>query len=255
MKKEVLEKFLLSINEWDLEDKEKVILIRKKFLEFFPEFKDGYFVKQENPYHIYNVGDHTLYSIARAEKNIYVRVALAMHDIGKPICKTIDEKGIAHFYGHPAKSAKIAEKILRKYNYNEEESDLILKLILEHDRQIDKKSSIRKLLNKMSVEEIELLLEVKIGDANGQNPEFLESSLSRVENIREKLAEVKKELEEFKISDLDIKGEDLIKLGIEEGKEIGRILSILLSEVKANPNINNKEDLIKLSQGLKGSNE
>ena len=255
MKKEILEKFLLSINEWDLEDKENAILIRKKFLEFFPEFKDGYFVKQENPYHIYNVGDHTLYSIARAEKNIYVRVALSMHDIGKPICKTIDERGIAHFYKHPIKSMYMAKTILEKFQYNNYDKEIILKLIKNHDRDINRKSSLRKLFKEMNEDEIFLLLKVKEGDAKAQNPIYLNESLKIINSIKEKLMEIKKENQELKVSDLRINGDDLINIGIKEGKEIGRVLSILLSEVKANPNINNKEDLIKLSEELKGSNE
>lgn len=246
MTKDNLEKFLLSIDKKELD--ENMIFYRSEFLKYFPGFREGYYTKQEHPYHIYTVGDHTLYTIASSKKDRIVRVALAMHDMGKPESKTIDDKGIAHFYGHPLKSAKIAEKILKNYNYNEEDSQLILKLIIDHDRQIGKKSSIKRLLNKMTFDEILLLLEIKVGDANGQNPEYLQDSLSKIEEIREKLMEVKKECEEFKISDLDIKGEDLIKLGIKESKDIGIILNVLVEAVKKDMTLNSKYILIKLSE-------
>lgn len=248
MIKEDLEKFLLSIDKKDLD--ENIVYYRSIFLKYFPEFREGYYTKQEHPYHIYTVGDHTMYAIANSKKDRIVRVALAMHDMGKPICKTIDEKGIAHFYGHPRKSAKIAEKILEKYKYNDDDFKLILKLICEHDRQIEKKSSIRKLLKRMTIEEIELLLEVKIGDANGQNPDFLKSSLFRVESIREKLQEVKKEIEDINVMDLDINGEDLIKLGVKKGKDIGIILNILVEVIKNDITLNNKCTLMKITEYL-----
>ena len=48
----------------------------------------------------------------------------------------------------------------------------------------------------------------------------------------------------FLIKDLAVNGEDLIRLGIKEGKEIGELLKQLLELVIENPDQNNKESLL-----------
>lgn len=52
------------------------------------------------------------------------------------------------------------------------------------------------------------------------------------------------------IKDLDINGHDLMKLGINQGKEIGIMLNKLLDIILENPNLNNKEDLIKIVESI-----
>lgn len=47
------------------------------------------------------------------------------------------------------------------------------------------------------------------------------------------------------LADLDLKGEDLIALGVPKGKQIGELLNKCLDEVLKNPQINNKDYLIK----------
>ena len=43
---------------------------------------------------------------------------MLLHDIGKPVCKSTDEKGVDHFYGHPVVSAKLADQILRALKFD-----------------------------------------------------------------------------------------------------------------------------------------
>lgn len=52
------------------------------------------------------------------------------------------------------------------------------------------------------------------------------------------------------IKDLDINGYDLMELGINQGKEIGIMLNKLLNIILENPNLNNKEDLIKIVESI-----
>ena len=47
----------------------------------------------------------------------------------------------------------------------------------------------------------------------------------------------------LKVSDLKITGDDLMKMGIPKGPEIGRILNMLLEKVLDDPSINTKEKL------------
>ena len=51
-------------------------------------------------------------SQVRGEKTL--RLAMLLHDMGKPQTKTTDEKGVDHFHGHAQVSAKLAKGILRR---------------------------------------------------------------------------------------------------------------------------------------------
>ena len=51
--------------------------------------------------------------------DLILRLTMFLHDIGKPSCKSTDEKGIDHFYGHLVVSAKLTDEMLRalKFDY------------------------------------------------------------------------------------------------------------------------------------------
>ena len=73
-----------------------------------PEFDRCMETPQNNPHHIYNVGEHTMCALMQARPDRILRTAILLHDVGKPLCRSTDEKGIDHFYGHPEAGAKIA---------------------------------------------------------------------------------------------------------------------------------------------------
>lgn len=58
---------------------------------------------QQNPHHTYTLGGHMLKAYDWAIINNYeapTKIAAAYHDVGKYYTKNIDDKGIAHYYGH-----------------------------------------------------------------------------------------------------------------------------------------------------------
>lgn len=58
---------------------------------------------QQNPHHEYSLGGHMLKAYDWAVINNYdtpIRIAAAYHDVGKYYTKTVDDKGVAHYYGH-----------------------------------------------------------------------------------------------------------------------------------------------------------
>ena len=67
-------------------------------------------------------------------------------------------------------------------------------------------------------------------------------------SIESKLDLILEQNECFSLKDLKINGRELIELGFNKGKEIGEILNYLLEKVIENPDLNNKEQLIKLAK-------
>ena len=57
-----------------------------------PEIKQCIGFQQNNPHHNRNVWDHTLFAVSVAPKDIYTRLALLYHDIGKPLCYSRSEE-------------------------------------------------------------------------------------------------------------------------------------------------------------------
>lgn len=64
---------------------------------------------QRNPHHCYDVWEHTLHAMEAAPPTPLLRWTVLFHDMGKPECFALDEKGIGHFMGHGVVSRRIAE--------------------------------------------------------------------------------------------------------------------------------------------------
>lgn len=65
-----------------------------------PEMEPCIGFEQNNKYHQYTVYEHIAHAVANYKgTDVSVKVALLLHDIGKPQCYTEDENG-GHFHGH-----------------------------------------------------------------------------------------------------------------------------------------------------------
>ncbi|MFY9422912.1 MAG: HD domain-containing protein [Bacilli bacterium] len=219
-----------------------------KLLKYtIPELDECFWTNQDNPYHCYSVGKHLVHSVKAVENKLYLKLTMLLHDIGKPQCKTIDEQGIGHFYGHAVISSKMAVDILRRMKYDSCTIMKVKVLILYHDAEIqDTKKSIKKWLNKIGEDMFRDLLKVREADIKAQSPNYYQERHDKLERVKVLLDEVIKDKECFSRKDLAINGFDLIKLGITEGKDIGKILDILVNHVIENPNSNNKKELISI---------
>ena len=150
-----------------------------------------YETEQNNPHHIYNVGNHidAVVAYIPADKRDEIVVMAAMlHDIGKPDVKETKADGTDRFVGHAKRSAEIAAQILDEIDMTEEEKQAIL-WIVEHHEVGDpvKAKTVRKWLNEVTKETIERLFVLRIADIEGQS-DYQKS---------EKLAVVKTNLETF----------------------------------------------------------
>ena len=67
-------------------------------------------------------------------------------------------------------------------------------------------------------------------------------------NIENSLSEILTKRECFTLKDLELNGKDLIVLGFNKGKEIGETLNYLLNVVIEKPELNKKNELIRLAR-------
>lgn len=242
--REELTKMLISDNPQKLE-----LMHEAGILEIvLPEFELCMITSQNNPYHIYNVGKHTLEAVKNVEKDSILRWTMLLHDIAKPLCKTTDEKGIDHFLGHQKKGALIGKEIMRNLRFDSKSSSMIERLIKWHDREILlNEKAVRRAIISVGEDIFSMLLNVKDADAKASNPIFMDNRLNNISIIRDIYDKIKIGNHCISIRDLAIDGEDLKGAGIKQGKEIGIILSRLLDIVVENPDKNNKDVLIEFA--------
>lgn len=197
-----------------------------------PEISDTIGFQQHNPHHSYDVFEHTLRALEAVDSDLILRTTMLFHDIAKPRCFTLDDKGIGHFYGHPGVSAEMARNILQRMRFPTSEIRAITELIANHDRKFDiSKAGVLHVLNFLGEEQFRRLLKVKKADITAQNPEYLQKNLSTVQKIESILDELISENSCFSLDALAVNGDDLIRAGIPEGKQVGSLLHQLLGLV------------------------
>ncbi len=237
-----LKKLLLGDNVFSvlMEYKEVICAV-------IPELSACVDFEQNNPHHIYTVYEHIAKTVEAAPKDISLRLCMLLHDIAKPEAYTVDEKGVGHFYGHPAMSERMAYSILKRLKADGETVKKVCFLIKHHDtRPSATRKSLRKYLSKVGYEGARALLDVRRADLSGQSPEYFDQFeyLSESERI---IDDLENEGACISTEGLCVKGKDLIDIGIPEGKAVGETLAYLLEKVVREEIPNEKDSLLKLA--------
>ncbi len=213
-----------------------------------PEVDRCFYVTQNHPYHIHNVGDHSLAVLENTPKKLTLRLSALLHDVGKPDKKTTDEAGIDHFIGHGAVSEALSRDIFARLRFDNKTKDAALLLIREHDRQFAlTKKSIRRAMSLVGKDVFSDLLALQRADSLGQNPVCHGDRLPWLDAAMVLYEEICADSDALTVADLAIGGADLISLGY-KGKEIGEKLALALNLVLDDPTKNQKEILLKKIQ-------
>ncbi len=145
-------------------------------LEIIPEIKPMIKFPHNHPHHHLDVWEHTKLALSLSKNDIDVRLALLLHDIGKP--ESYQDEEVRHFHGHAKVSSDMSKIILKRLGFNDEYIKKISKLIELHDTEITK-------------EDIEedydftlTRLEVQRCDALAHNPKYLEKRINYLEKVK-----------------------------------------------------------------------
>lgn len=210
-----------------------------------PELQKAVGFNQQNPHHHKDIFEHTLAVVENCPRELNLKVAALLHDIAKPICFTIDEDGIGHFYGHDKKGVILSAQILRRLKFDNESISKITLLVKEHMNVLEKPTdaSVKRLINRVGVELVRDLFALQRADALGSH--FPEMRLEEIDRVEEKTMAILEAKVPLSISELAINGGDLMsEFSLRPGKEIGGMLKFLLEKVLENPQVNSKERLL-----------
>ncbi len=222
-----------------------------KLLQYIlPELTEGYGIEQ-NHHHIYTIFDHNLLSLKHCPSDDYlVRLAALFHDIGKTKAKKIIN-GQATFYNHEYISAKLTNKIMTRLHFSNQEIDRVVNLVRNHMFYYNvgevTEASVRRLIAKTGEQNLADLIDLRIADRLGSGTAKAKPyKLRHLEYMFDKVRH-----DPVSVKMLKINGTDLMtKFKLKPGPQIGTILDIILADVIDNPQLNDKDALLKLAQPL-----
>lgn len=234
-----------------------------------PELDKMLATPQNNPHHKDNVGIHCIESVSilnnqMADMEEYQELfddkklhsilcwTMLLHDVGKPDAKSTDEEGIDHFIMHPVKGADLAEQVLRRLKFDNHTITLATHLIKWHDYRPELKAkAVRKAMNKVGQEYMDILFAVQYADAMAQSEYQQEEKLDKIKKAKEICHEVMEKQQCTNLKQLAVTGKDLIAAGFVPGKQLGEVLANLLELVIEEPECNTKEILLMKAENYK----
>ncbi len=221
---------------------------------FLPEVMEGYGIDQ-NEYHKYTVYYHNLYSCDNGPKDQpLVRLAALFHDIGKPRAKNYALKvGNGNvFYNHEIIGERMAQKILRRLKFSNQEIAFITKLIHLHMFYYTTdwtNGAVRRFLRNCAGDPVFLNHLFRLRQADRLGSGMRGGTAEILKQFKKRIDRIMAEDNALKVTDLDINGEEIMShFDLRPSKAVGMILNELLEKVLDDPKLNQKEELLKISQ-------
>jgi poly(A) polymerase/tRNA nucleotidyltransferase (CCA-adding enzyme) len=209
-----------------------------------PELQEGLGVEQ-NLHHIYSVWEHNLRALATCPSpKLTVRLACLLHDVGKP--RTKHGNGThATFYNHDHVGARMTKKILERLKYSRALIEAVTLLVDQHMFFYNvgevSEAAVRRLVKRVGVENMDDLLDVRVGDRLGSGvPKAVPYKMRHLKFMIDKVSK-----DPLSVKMLAVSGTDLMsELCLKPGPAVGTLLDILLAEVIDDPARNTRKYLL-----------
>lgn len=220
---------------------------------------------QHSRYHAYDVYGHIAHVLGAAGEHARARAsesgaqaapspslmwAALLHDIAKPRCFTLDERGNGHFYGHPERGADEARGIMHRLACSNELTRDACLLIRYHDRPLRaKRVDLLRMMGAFSGAGLDTprlmdeLFDLKRADTLGKDSSCF-YYVEDIERMREMVRELIANHEAYSVKTLELTGGDLIKAGVAPGPRIGELLQRALDAAIDGVVRNDRDELL-----------
>lgn len=247
-----------------------------------PEFDAMLATEQHNKNHQYNVGEHTLRVVEfvgnTERQKAYIKELLPdfptetvlcekqwtkkelqmlrygalLHDVAKPMVQQENKAGEHCFPEHAAAGKPKAREIMRRLKFDNETTDVVVRLVAAHSEYIvfeesgaGKLAAMRKMMHRLGPDLMELLWELQLADVLSQHPASLNVKLLCLAESKKLHKEVLERGDCVSLKQLAVNGRDLMEeAGVLPGIMIGEILEKLLEQVLETPDLNRREQLL-----------
>jgi tRNA nucleotidyltransferase (CCA-adding enzyme) len=209
---------------------------------------------EQNRFHAFDVWGHAMACLDACPPEPTLRMAGLLHDIGKPRSRAFSDKTNDYtFYEHERIGAEIADALLSRLRFSNEERARIVGLVRHHLICYDSSwsdAAVRRWIRRVTPELLEDLYRLNRADILAKGRDASED-LERLALLQSRVASVLANGAAMSVRDLAVNGHDLMKeLGMKPGPELGRVLSTLLEEVIEAPELNQREPLLERARLL-----
>lgn len=203
---------------------------------------------EQNRYHAFDVWKHTLAAVDAGPKRGVMPIALLLHDVGKPEVRGINEKtGEYTFFGHEMVGARMANKLMNRLRFSNDERANVVHLVRYHVIAYDEQwsdSAVRRWVHRVGEGNVQDLLCIARADAmaKGHDPSL---TLAQIDQLHERVVALREAGMAVTVRDLALNGRVIMqRLQLSPGPLIGDILEHLLQVVLDNPSRNQLEPLL-----------
>ena len=205
---------------------------------------------QLNHHHSYDLWEHTVQGLENVPADPDLRLTMLLHDTGKPAVRVMDDKGEAHYRGHQAASAEIAERVTDDLRCDRETRDRVIRLVRYHDIPLRTESGevnldcsfLLRRLNKFGEKDLRALFLIHRADRIATGYSTREKEDRRMAERMAALDALLAEQPCFTLKDLAVNGNDLKAFGL-KGPALGEALQQLLEAVMDGKVANEKDAL------------
>jgi tRNA nucleotidyltransferase (CCA-adding enzyme) len=202
----------------------------------------------QNQWHAYDVWGHAMACLDACRPEPILRVAALLHDVAKPRSRAFSDKTQDYtFYEHERLGAEMAEPILARLRFSNDERARVTALVRHHlicysDDWTD--AAVRRWIRRVTPELAPDLYELGLADALGKGREVPED-IASLQRLRARVDDVLAKGAAFSARDLALDGRELMsQLALSPGPAVGRILAHLVEVVTDDPELNTPTHLL-----------
>ncbi len=191
-----------------------------------------------------SIGEHCIDVTARTPPTVILRIAALLHDVAR-----IPDPGPGPD-DHAARSATVADRVLRRLRFATRDRERIVWLIRAHDDPIPATpAAARRLLAASGPARWEEWLAIVRADLLANHPDGLTARLEQLTRVAGWIRDSLRRKEPYAIAQLAVDGHDAQQMGF-SGQSVGDVLGRLLEQVLIHPSLNTRESLLAMMRQI-----